>query len=85
MFLLFQLCALVKSLIRNYINRERRTETRLKEFNEDYACENKHFQLSMQIIGNSAIELQNSTSDQFGPDENVPISNEETVGSVHSQ
>uniref|UniRef100_A0A8R1I857 Uncharacterized protein n=1 Tax=Caenorhabditis japonica TaxID=281687 RepID=A0A8R1I857_CAEJA len=47
--------------------------------------ENEQFQLSMQIIGSSAIEQQNSRADQFGPDENFPISNEETVGIVHSQ
>uniref|UniRef100_A0A8R1DSK0 Uncharacterized protein n=1 Tax=Caenorhabditis japonica TaxID=281687 RepID=A0A8R1DSK0_CAEJA len=34
-----------------------------------------------------AIEQQNSTAatDQFEPDGNVPISNEEPVGSVHSE
>uniref|UniRef100_A0A8R1IBQ9 Uncharacterized protein n=1 Tax=Caenorhabditis japonica TaxID=281687 RepID=A0A8R1IBQ9_CAEJA len=66
-------------------NSERRTETRLKEFNEDYACKNEQFQLSMQIIGSSVIEQQNSRADQFEPDDNVPISNEDTAGSVHSQ
>uniref|UniRef100_A0A8R1HJF1 Uncharacterized protein n=1 Tax=Caenorhabditis japonica TaxID=281687 RepID=A0A8R1HJF1_CAEJA len=90
-FALPALCAQVKSLIRNYINRERRkclaeTETRLKQFNEDYA-ENVNFQLQMEIIGNIVYEQENSTAATylFEQDENIPISTEETVGSVHSE
>uniref|UniRef100_A0A8R1HH97 Uncharacterized protein n=1 Tax=Caenorhabditis japonica TaxID=281687 RepID=A0A8R1HH97_CAEJA len=59
----------------------------LKNSTKNTLSENEHFQLSMQIIGNIFIEQQNSTAatDQFETDENVPISDEETVGSVHTE
>uniref|UniRef100_A0A8R1IED3 Uncharacterized protein n=1 Tax=Caenorhabditis japonica TaxID=281687 RepID=A0A8R1IED3_CAEJA len=42
---------------------------------------------NFQCKGNIVIEQENSTAarDQFEKDENVRMSNEETVGSVHSE